>query len=326
MIAIVGGGLAGYSLAKTLYERGYSFVLYDNSLPSASHISSGVINPITGRRYALAWRFEELKNAALDFYGDYISQIPILRCYRPYNESSTIEKDLEGKEAWASIEDNHWVHIHQGYQVRISAFLTEWTSRFQALDYVQFESFDYSQMQFDSSEIGYNGSRFQSIIFAEGIGIRDNPFFNALPHQPNRGEALRIQLSESKLDKIIQKGKFICPFQDDYWVGSTFERVQSVDTPRTEAAYQSIASHIPDLVDGKDYKIVEHLGAFRVTIPDRRPIIGVHPRHPNLFLFNGFGTKGASLIPYFAAHVVDVMMGKASLIPEVDLARFKGLD
>ena len=52
-----------------------------------------------------------------------------------------------------------------------------------------------------------------------------------------------------------------------------------------------------------------------------RPHLGAHPACGALMSFNGFGSKGFALSPYFARHFADWIFGKTALDPEADLSR-----
>ena len=71
------------------------------------------------------------------------------------------------------------------------------------------------------------------------------------------------------------------------------------------------------------FEVVEHLAGIRPTVSDLRPFLGLHPAHPTLAIFNGLGTKGALLGPFFAKQMADFLMGKRQLEPEVDITRFE---
>jgi hypothetical protein len=51
-------------------------------------------------------------------------------------------------------------------------------------------------------------------------------------------------------------------------------------------------------------------------------LLGFHPRFPRLAIFNGLGTKGASLAPFWAHHFSRVLSAGVPLDPEVDIGRF----
>ncbi|MFN8329948.1 MAG: hypothetical protein U0T81_01800 [Saprospiraceae bacterium] len=55
---------------------------------------------------------------------------------------------------------------------------------------------------------------------------------------------------------------------------------------------------------------------------DRRPILGSHPENPGMYILNGFGTKGASMIPYCVRHLSDHLTKGHNILPEADVKRF----
>ena len=46
-----------------------------------------------------------------------------------------------------------------------------------------------------------------------------------------------------------------------------------------------------------EYKVVNHVAGIRPTVVDRRPLIGGHPEYSNLFILNGFGSRGVLIGP-----------------------------
>ena len=66
---IVGQGIAGTLLHFHLSQRNMRTLVIDQGHSSAaSHVASGLINPITGRKYVKSWMFEELFPLAQDVY------------------------------------------------------------------------------------------------------------------------------------------------------------------------------------------------------------------------------------------------------------------
>ena len=70
------------------------------------------------------------------------------------------------------------------------------------------------------------------------------------------------------------------------------------------------------------YKVIEQKAGIRPTVKDRRPMLGAHPVHQNLFVFNGMGTRGIILAPYFAAQLSDLILKGIPIDTEVDIKRF----
>ena len=73
------------------------------------------------------------------------------------------------------------------------------------------------------------------------------------------------------------------------------------------------------------YQCVSQEWGFRPTTPDRRPLLGRHPEQPAVIIFNGFGTKGVSLTPYFSDVLIRWMENGIPLNKLVDIERYKSV-
>jgi glycine/D-amino acid oxidase-like deaminating enzyme len=60
---------------------------------------------------------------------------------------------------------------------------------------------------------------------------------------------------------------------------------------------------------------------MRPTVADRRPIMGAHPEHKGLFIFNGLGTKGYMLAPLLSFEMAEFMVEGTPLHKEVVFSR-----
>ena len=66
---IVGSGIAGLCVAECLNAETKSFLIIDKQLPgAASIVSSGLINPVTGKRFVKSWNFNEIEASFRTFY------------------------------------------------------------------------------------------------------------------------------------------------------------------------------------------------------------------------------------------------------------------
>ena len=70
------------------------------------------------------------------------------------------------------------------------------------------------------------------------------------------------------------------------------------------------------------YEIIGQKAGIRPTTQDRRPLIGKHPEIGNAYIFNGLGTKGVSIAPYFSVMFTNWLLGEGTLSSEVDIKRF----
>lgn len=321
MIAVIGGGLAGTALVKLLAEKKLNFDWYCDKTPSASHISSGILNPVTGRRYASSWRYDELIAAATVFYGEFLKPIRLEKYFTPYKEESSIDNIIRGKENYLSKINEHWLEVKASYQLQTGAFINYYTDLLSEKHAVIHQAFDHGDLLPDGNAWTYRGRIYSQVLFAEGIFVRNNPFFNYIDFQPNRGEALLLDIYANKPEAVKKYGKFICPFGEQFWVGSSFDKVDFQVPLTTEKTKQDLIQALPNLLEGNDYKVLSHLGALRSTTYDRRPIIGEHPVHKGLFIFNGFGTKGASLIPWCAMELFGTVSDSKDLYHEISILR-----
>lgn len=107
----------------------------------------------------------------------------------------------------------------------------------------------------------------------------------------------------------------------EFRMGATYDWNNLNEIPTTEAR-EELCGKLEQVFSG-DYKITEHVAGIRPTTHDRRPVLGLHPEFPQVGVFNGLGSKGCMLGPYFAKQFSDMLIDKSSLIhPEVRLSRY----
>lgn len=89
------------------------------------------------------------------------------------------------------------------------------------------EKFDYTKL--DSSGSTYKDFIFKQVIFCEGIGVKDNPFFSDISVNPNKGHHIKVKLSQPIPESItIKKKHFLFPtgnglyFMGELMTGSSF--------------------------------------------------------------------------------------------------------
>ena len=122
-----------------------------------------------------------------------------------------------------------------------------------------------------------------------------------------------------KTDLIINQGVFIIPKNDFFTVGSTYDHNLLSYEPQ-ESGIQNLTSRLKKIYQGS-FQIVEKRAGIRPATHDRKPYIGFHKNFGTIGIFNGFGTKGVSLSPYFAKHFVSVLENKIALDKEIDVQR-----
>ncbi len=328
---IVGQGIAGSTLAYKLLMQDKRIIIIDSDKKiTSSKIAAGLINPITGRRIVKTWLWDQIYPSAKKYYEEVSSYFET-----PLWKNILIEKSIE------TIDEQNQLDLRMGmedYKKLISLgdkkyFITE-AARVDIENYLHIikefcqlkssylkETFNYNEVILNADDsIDYKEYTADKIIFCEGIKSMENPYFNYLPFNPDKGERLILKSESYTIEQIQKKKMAIIPMNDGaIWVGAT-NSFDYIDENPTQIAKQNILADINSLIT--NYIILAHDSAIRPTVKDRRPIIGSHPKYRNMFIFNGFGTKGASLIPFFADLLINHIDFSAGLISEIDIERF----
>ncbi|MDR3711860.1 MAG: FAD-dependent oxidoreductase [Puia sp.] len=187
------------------------------------------------------------------------------------------------------------------------------------------ELFDPSALQIpaDHTPIRYKDIEADRIVFCDGAASFENPYFRNLPFAPNKGEALILEIDGLPPENpIFKKGMVLAPWREGlFWVGSSYEwsftnkQPTDVFRRRTEAALQEWLK-LP-------FRVMDHIASVRPATLERRPFVGFHPQQPRIGIFNGMGTKGCSLAPYFAEQLAAYIGNGQPIPPDVDVRRFE---
>lgn len=335
---IVGQGLAGSCLALELVKRKKRLLLIDAfDKNSASRIAAGIFNPITGRTNQPTWLAEGIFKSLSNFYSSlekllsskFLNRLPI---YRPF-----VSGDENGR--WPA-ESNVWIQNvysetqfksvndqYGGILIRDSGFLETNIFLDKARGYLQ-NHCDYDNQYFEwddykpTSEVHYHNYTASGIIFCEGCNVKNNHLFDWLPVRMLKGELLTVK-GDLPHDVIINRGVFSLPIgQQHFILGSTY--VHDATEGPTSTGRDEIMSRAKKLFNC-EMQLTDQSWGHRPTTPDRRPLLGCHPDYQNVCIFNGLGTKGVSLAPFFALHLADWLEGLCVLNKEVNIERFYSL-
>lgn len=159
------------------------------------------------------------------------------------------------------------------------------------------------------------------IIFCQGVQNELNPWFRDVPVKPLKGEFLTIQCRWEK-NVILNRGVYMVPggHPGAWRVGSTYNWNDQRPGPTPEAReeiQQKLEAffRLPFTITGQNW-------GFRPSTPDRKPVLGGHPAYPSLVIFNGLGSKGVSLAPYFSEVLIRWMENEGMIQKEADVTRF----
>jgi glycine/D-amino acid oxidase-like deaminating enzyme len=338
---IVGQGLAGTVLGITLEQNDCSVFFIDKKKEnSASRVAAGIYNPLVFKRLTLSWMAKQLIAFAESFYQeaeiilkeDFLHPLSILKLIdsdeelQMWNRKKNDEDLIDFIKPFSSLffqnKNVHCKEIFSSGFLDVKKFIDRYRNRLTQNSKIADEDFQYNELQIENDFVFYKNIKTKKIIFCEGINAIQNPFFKEIKFLPAKGEILTIVCEGLPEDHILMKGKFLIPVAENIFkAGSNYEWNFENDLPSGKIKTE-IENDVQKMID-RDFKTINHEAAIRPTMKDRRPVLGIHPHYKQIGIFNGLGTKGVMLAPYFAQQFFDLLSQKIKLLPnEIDINRF----
>ena len=339
---IVGQGLAGTWIGFQLIKKGYSIlVINHSSLSNSSLVAGGLFNPLLAKRQKLSYLAHEIYPhiesvyAEIETYVNHrvLKQEPIqymiesieelntwsvlceTEAYKPFVKMIDFVNfpSIDAKYGGVEIQHSGWVNIPELLQ----AFKEKLNQDFAYLD----EIFNQEDLNIDEDGISYKDIKAKGIVYAQGTPTIHQEIIRL---KPAKGEILRVNIPKLELPFIPQQGVFMLPLGDgNFKIGSTFEWKDLSENTTEEGKMQLLKKWL-NFYKG-DYTIVGQEAGVRPSSNDRRPILGALDKDNKSFVFNGLGSKGVALAPYFSLQLADFITEGIAIDREVDLKRFKWL-
>lgn len=344
-VLVIGAGLAGSILAYKLMSAGLRIcVVSDPSIPSASRTAAGLINPVTGQRMVLQDNIEALLEEVEAFYSEMEEKFNItllhrrkmLRLFQSEKEKASWQRRLNNPSYTPYIDhqtsEEHAIHAGLGGFIQYrtgnldtNLLLDSLHAWFRQQGVLIEAPFHHHQLSIEEGQIRWQEVEAEKVIFCEGWRGQFNPWFNWLPFQPAKGEILTLTTDAEVSEKIINRGKWLLPVnRSSFKFGATYERVE-INEVSTDSARESLLQTMAQMfVKNPAVEVTEHVAGVRPGTRDKRPFLGFHHDHPSLGIFNGFGSKGSLLIPWYAEAMASHMINLTSLPPEADIGRISG--
>ncbi|MEP6735482.1 MAG: FAD-binding oxidoreductase [Chryseolinea sp.] len=337
---IIGQGLAGSTLAIKLLKLNKQILVIDEPDDNtSSRVAAGLFNPITGRKMVKTWLADKLFPALHTHYrevealaGDsFFHSMPV---YRPFisieeqNEWMGKSPEPQFSAYVASVTSTSTVNgvsdIYGGLTLTQCGYVD--TVRYissvrKILD--EKDMFLKHKVSDEDFEVVGELTNFQDFEASKVVfcnGTHDNKWFGWLPVKPLKGEALTVKAAIAN-NMIINRGVYVVPTRGKWRVGATYNYNDLVPGT-TQNARQELSERLQGLIT-ESFEIEGQEWGLRPTTPDRRPMLGRHPGIKSFWIFNGLGTKGVSLAPYFAEVLIHSMENGEPLNKEVDIERFK---
>lgn len=331
-INIIGQGLAGSILAYTLKKMHNCQVQVFNNeaLSTSSEVAAGIYNPITGKRMTKTWLADTIFPFMFDFYSaietkfdiNILYNTPVFKAFADMHEQNfwmgktaddayknnlEIVQNIE-KLATAIPHDFGGMCIKNSGRLDINLFLS--TLR-QYFIYEKCYTNCQSLPNFESHE---------TVIFCEGAYSAQNPLWDWLPWQCNKGEILDVAIASLSDDYIVNSSLFVMPIsQSHFRVGATYHHHDYSNIP-TQKGVEELKHKLESFLKFP-YQIEAIKCGIRPAVQGRRPFLGQHPTYKNYYIFNGFGSKAVSMAPFFAQHFANYLLHHQPLMADVQLDR-----
>jgi glycine/D-amino acid oxidase-like deaminating enzyme len=341
-IIIVGQGICGTVLSSALMQQHQKvLVIDDGNKKAASKIASGVINPVTGRRIVKTWQIDTVMPAAVRMYEalekklgtSIVKQCNIINFHASEQMQKAFEDRIAENPTYLSTQPlpntiaaafeapfGHTV-IDPCWLVNLENLLHYWRQNLIEKKAFIEDVFDFKKLDNKADHIVYDKYTANKIIFCEGAKGQENPYFKQLPFAPNKGEALLVKINDLDNRYIYKKAVSIVPWKNAvFWVGSNYEWDNYNDDPSPSFKEKTITVLNEWLTI--PYEVIDHIAGIRPANTQRRPFIGMHPVFKNIGIFNGMGTKGCSLAPYFAEQMTKHILNQTPIDNEATIDRF----
>ncbi|MFD2552380.1 NAD(P)/FAD-dependent oxidoreductase [Bizionia sediminis] len=339
---VVGLGLAGIAFCEQLRQAKKRFVVFNNASQQASLVAAGMYNPVILKRFTEVWMAQKQLDIALPMYQGLEALLGLQLDYKMnvYRRLASVEE----QNAWFTAMDKpnlepfmapklvkntndlinapfHLGAVQHAGRVDTAALISGYKAYLLKNKQLLSASFNHAELKQRGTEVSYTDIRAQHVVFCEGFGMAQNPFFNYLPLQGNKGEVLTVRVPNLHLKDAIKAGVFIMPNSDtDYYVGATYNRFDVTNTP-TQKGKDELLRKLQVFLK-RSPSILKHEAGIRPTVPDRRPLVGSHPEFKQLHVLNGMGSRGVMIAPYAAQALYNYIENKCPLNPEIAISRF----
>ena len=339
---VVGIGLAGINFCEQLEKHSKSFIVFDDSSQKSSKVAGGLYNPVVLKRFTPVWKSDEQLALAMQVYGGLEKKLELKLDYKfpVYRKLASIEEQnnwiaVSNKEGLAKYLHDHIIKndnasikanfdfgkVNHTGRIDVKVLIKAYKKRLKEECRIKDEKFIYNDLKVVQNKVAYNDVEANQIVFAEGYGLTNNPFFKELPLVPAKGELLTIHAPELNIDFVLKGPVFLIPVGEDrYIVGATYEW-KDISNKTTQKAKKQLLEKIKTLINSP-FEVVNQVAGIRPTVRDRRPLVGRHKEFKNVYVLNGLGTRGVMIGPYAAKQLYNHIENNAPLNEEINVERY----
>ena len=339
---IVGLGLAGLAFVEELIKANKSFIVFEDDSQTSSLVAGGVYNPVILKRFSPVWNAKEQLAIALPFYENlekkfnqtFDQKFVIKKAFKSTEDQNnwfsafdnpTVAPFLDDtldKNTYAGVKGSHYFgNVKEGGRIDTHKLVEAYRQYLKNNQKIRFEKFYHNDILFEGNLVTYNNLKASKIIFCEGFGVKQNPYFNHLPLEEVKGEIITIHAPKLEIDFLLKSTLFVLPLGNNrYKVGATFNHKDKTSIPSIEGK-EELIEKLKKVIT-VPYTIVSQSAGIRPAVKDRKPLVGTHVSHKQLSVLNGLGTRGVMIAPTVAKNLFQYIEFGTELDPEIDIKRF----
>ncbi len=339
---IVGLGLAGLAFVEKLIEAKKSFIVFEDDSQTSSLVAGGVYNPVILKRFSPVWNAKEQLAIALPFYEHlekkfnttFDQKFVIKKAFKSIKDQNNwfsafdkptvapfLDAKLDKKTYKGVVGEHYFGNVKEGGRIDTHKLVEAYRYYLKINQKIRFEKFCHNEICFEDHFVSYKNILSEKIVFCEGFGLKQNPYFNHLPLEEVKGEIITILAPELEIDFLLKSTLFVLPLGNHrYKVGATFNHKDKTSIPSKEGK-EELIEKLKKVIT-VPYSIVEQSAGIRPAVKDRRPMVGVHQKHKQLSVLNGLGTRGVMIAPTVAENLFQHIEYDEKLDPEIDIKRF----
>lgn len=354
---VLGAGVAGLSAADALIRKGRSCAILDPAPPGSGSSSAPgmLINPATGRRAKMAWRAQEcyqevlrlLQRVQKESDEPFYEERGVLRPALTPKLAKNFERSPE-KYPWP----NGWIEWlpEEKFSDRFPVFKTHYGGLIvnkgmtvigdlfirSFARYLENKGADLVVGEYSLKNDGKTwiaetkaGKRVHAdyVIDATSQYQMQSGLWDFLPLHAVKGQTATFHY-EDDLPMIASVSSlgymaYISTKPKQLTVGSTYEHhftSLKPDKDGLEYLKNKLGSTFPTLTEC--YKDIVQWSGVRVTVPDKKPLIGSHPEKEGLYIIGALGSKGLLMSRYLAGLLTDEILEQKEIDETVSIRRY----
>lgn len=314
---IIGQGIGGTCLAFALHEKGYNInIINDDSLPSASKVAAGLIQPITGKYLTSHQLINDNFTLLIDFYKNIESKLnhSIIKSLKTYLYLTSDQEKIVKKKSknilfkkrltksitsplLLSLEKKQY-ELSDVFLIDTQRLLSETKNYFLKNNAYINTRFDFKNIKYHNNYCSYNNIKTRHIILCLGSELYNLNFMTPDQFNVVKGDVLILEKQNHRQNFILQTTKWFVPTNNNQFkFGATYSHEQTCMPSQT--SYKTLLNSAKDFKDFY-YKVICIQSGKRLFSKNKLPKMGFMSLESHLGVFSAFGSKGFSFAPILA--------------------------